>query len=69
VFTGLLEAEGGAMPTANQSIWLAWLLQWNRPVQVEPAANGWVLRLEANPAPTGWLAGGISQLIEDAQAR
>ncbi len=69
VFTGLLEAEGGAVPTANQAIWLAWLLQWNRPVQVERTDGGWALRLDAGAVPEGWMADGITQLIEDAQAR
>lgn len=69
VFTGLLEAEAGAAPTAEQATWLAWLLQWNRPVQVERADNGWALRLEGSTVPAGWMADGITQLIEDAQAR
>jgi two-component system probable response regulator PhcQ len=67
VFTALLEADGGAVPTAQQAVWLAWLLQWNRPVGVQSVDGGWALEFDALAAPEGWMADGITRLIEGAQ--
>ena len=68
--TALLDAAPGELPEDGQTAWLAWLLWWNAPVQVQltagDSATGWTLRapgasaVEA-PPPHDWL----ERMIED----
>ncbi|MDB5931771.1 MAG: response regulator receiver protein, partial [Polaromonas sp.] len=68
--TVLLDAAPGQLPGAGDTAWLAWLLWWNAPVQLLPAADaagGWVVQAagSAEPAPAqNWLERSIEQLIE-----
>jgi two-component system, probable response regulator PhcQ len=67
--TALLDAPPGETPSAPASAWLAWLLWWNRPVQVEVRGGKCTLRVaagveEAAP-PSDWLERSIEQLFEN----
>lgn len=69
--TALLDAAPGQLPQAAETAWLAWLLWWNAPVQVQlvagEKAGGWTLQAaavaEAAPPPD-WLERMIEQLAE-----
>ena len=73
LLTALLDAAPGQLPQALDTAWLAWLLWWNAPVQVQPAAGenagGWTLQVpaagvaEAAP-PHDWLERMIEQMVE-----
>jgi two-component system, probable response regulator PhcQ len=69
--TVLLDAAPGQLPQAADTAWLAWLLWWNAPVQVQAseAAGGWTLQAAAasspeNAPPADWLERMIEQLAE-----
>ena len=71
--TALLDAAPGQMPQTVDSAWLAWLLWWNAPVQVQRAqgenAAGWTLQATAAGVeePTlqpDWLEQTIEQMVE-----
>ena len=68
--TALLDAAPGQLPEASETAWLAWLLWWNAPVQVQLAAGehagGWTLQAPATSVaeaapPADWL----ERMIED----
>ena len=71
--TALLDAAPDQLPQAAETAWLAWLLWWNAPVQVQRTAGenagGWTLQapaagvVEAAP-PADWLERMIEQLAE-----
>lgn len=69
--TALLDAAPGELPQAAGTAWLAWLLWWNAPVQVQAggAEGGWIVQAAAadaaEPAPQpDWLERMIEQLTE-----
>ena len=71
--TALLDAAPGQLPQAAETAWLAWLLWWNAPVQVQPAAGespgGWTLQSAAagttEPAlHPDWLERMIEQMVD-----
>lgn len=71
--TALLDAAPGQLPQAAETAWLAWLLWWNAPVQVQRTAGdqagGWTLQAPpagaAEPAtPADWLERMIEDLAE-----
>lgn len=74
--TALLDAAPGALPQAAETAWLAWLLWWNAPVQVQAGEgageNGWTVQALARdgaqgpePAPShNWLERAIEDLTE-----
>ncbi|MDB5869026.1 MAG: response regulator receiver protein [Polaromonas sp.] len=71
--TALLDAAPGQIPLLAETVWLAWLLWWNAPVQVAPgtgdAAGGWLVQAYAagavEPAPPNdWLEHMIEQMVE-----
>ena len=71
--TALLDALPGQLPQAADTAWLAWLLWWNAPVQVQAnageAATGWTLQAAAanspeSAPPADWLERMIEQLAE-----
>jgi len=71
--TALLDGAPGQLPQAAETGWLAWLLWWNAPVQVQPAAGekagGWTLQATAagasEPAPPhDWLERMIEQMAK-----
>lgn len=73
LLTTLLDAAPGQLPQAAETAWLAWLLWWNAPVQVQPAAGGntggWTLQAPAagaaEPAPPhDWLERMIEKMAE-----
>lgn len=69
--TALLDAAPGELPQAAGTAWLAWLLWWNAPVQVQAggAEGGWTVQAvaadaaETAPQPD-WLERMIEQLTE-----
>ncbi len=75
--TALLDAAPGELPSADATAWLAWLLWWNAPVQLQLAAgentggpsSGWTLQApgasaaEAAP-PHNWLERMIEEMAE-----
>ncbi len=70
--TALLDAApGGELPQALETAWLAWLLWWNAPVQVQAsgAEGEWTVQAPATDAaepapPPDWLERMIEQLTE-----
>ena len=71
--TALLDAAPGEMPQAAETAWLAWLLWWDAPVQVQASAGGdaggWTLQAlsadSTEPAPPhDWLERMIEQMTE-----
>lgn len=71
--TALLDAAPGQLPQAAETAWLAWLLWWNAPVQVQASdvagENGWIVqtavadRVEPAPPPD-WLERVIEEMTE-----
>jgi two-component system probable response regulator PhcQ len=71
--TALLDAAPGEVPPSDATAWLAWLLWWNAPIQVNASevgvADGWTLQAPTadgdEPAPPhDWLERMIEQLAE-----
>ena len=71
--TALLDGPLGQLPQAADTAWLAWLLWWNAPVQVQAgtaeAAGGLTLQAPATNSPESapspdWLERMIEQLTE-----
>ncbi|MDB5744131.1 MAG: response regulator receiver protein [Polaromonas sp.] len=72
--TALLNAAPGQLPQASDTVWLAWLLWWNRPVQVQapsagPQTGAWTVQLPATdsaepPVPADWLERMIEDLVD-----
>jgi len=69
--TALLDGAPGELPQALETAWLAWLLWWNAPVQVQAggAKGEWTVQAAAadtaEPAPQpDWLERMIEQITE-----
>lgn len=74
--TALLDAAPGELPQAAETAWLAWLLWWNAPVQVQASdgvgENGWTVQALGNDGaqspetvpPHDWLERVIEELTE-----
>ena len=74
--TALLDAAPGELPQAAETAWLAWLLWWNAPVQVQAndgvGENGWTVLALGNDGaqspetvpPHDWLERVIEELTE-----
>ncbi|HEX5285545.1 MAG TPA: hypothetical protein VFW43_01315, partial [Polaromonas sp.] len=74
--TALLDAAPGELPQAAETAWLAWLLWWNAPVQVQATdgvgENGWTVLALGNDGaqspetvpPHDWLERVIEELTE-----
>ncbi len=64
--TGLLDSPAQQTPAAADAAWLAWLLWWGEPVQVQQAPGGWAVSMGASGAVPrlrdDWLAGAIEQI-------
>ena len=77
VLTALLDGKPGDAPASEAVGWLAWLLWWNAPVQIDAgqgsAAGSWTLQLpsagveEAAP-PADWLERMIEQFSDSPLA-
>ena len=77
VLTALLDGKPGDAPLSEAVGWLAWLLWWNAPVQIDaaqgPAAGGWTLQLPAAgieevAPPADWLERMIEQFSDSPLA-
>ena len=74
VLTALLDGKPGDAPASKAVGWLAWLLWWNAPVQVNAgAAGGWALQLptadvEASAPPADWLERMIEEFSDSPLA-
>ena len=77
VLTALLDGKPGDAPASEAVGWLAWLLWWNAPVQVDAgqggAAGGWTLQLpstgvEESAPPTDWLESMIEEFSDSPLA-
>jgi two-component system probable response regulator PhcQ len=74
--TALLDAAPGGLPQAADTAWLAWLLWWNAPVQVQAndgvGGNGWTVQAPGTDGaqspetapPHDWLERAIEDLTE-----
>ncbi len=62
--TALLAGGPGQLPAAAETAWLAWLLWWNAPVQLQASEGGWTVQAQgAEPAPPAdWLERSIEEL-------
>ena len=74
VLTALLDGKPGDAPASEAIAWLAWLLWWNAPVQVNAgAAGGWTLQLpsagfEESAPTTDWLERMIEEFSDSPLA-
>jgi two-component system, probable response regulator PhcQ len=73
VLTALLDGNPGEVPATEAIAWLAWLLWWNAPVQVNSGEAGWTLLLPAAGAqeavpPPDWLERMIEEFAESPMA-
>ncbi|MDR3452140.1 MAG: response regulator [Rhodoferax sp.] len=67
--TWLLDGPAQEAPTQAQVAWLAWLLWWGQPVQIDKGADGWEVGLGAPAAgrlPDDWMADAIEQIGRSA---
>ena len=74
VLTALLDGKPGDTPASEAIAWLAWLLWWNAPVQVNAGAAGsWTLQLpsagdEESAPTTDWLERMIEEFSDSPLA-
>ena len=73
VLTSLLDGNPGEVPAGAATAWLAWLLWWNAPVQIQASGGGWTLRLPPAPSeepapPHDWLERMIETFSESQSA-
>ncbi|MEO7128445.1 MAG: response regulator [Rhodoferax sp.] len=64
--TGLLDGPAQQIPAAADAAWLAWLLWWGEPVQVQQAPGGWTVSMGASGVALrlrdDWMADAIEQI-------
>ena len=73
LLTALLDGNPGEVPATQAIAWLAWLLWWNAPVEVNAGEGGWTLLLppagaQESAPPHDWLERMIEAFAESPSA-